>query len=65
MLLVSAGMFWSGYSGFSKGDGHELGLGIGSGGVFLILAVNRFWDIRQSKRDGRDHTIIRVKGNGS
>ena len=60
MLFVSAFMFWSAYSGYAQGNGNQLGLGIGAGAVFLILALKRFWDIRQAKRDGRDPTIMRI-----
>ncbi|WP_145916774.1 hypothetical protein [Erythrobacter sp. QSSC1-22B] len=63
MLFVSFVGFWSAYSGFSEGDGNRLGLGIGSGEVFLILALRRFWNVREAKREGRDPTIHRIKGN--
>lgn len=66
MLVVAAIMFNNAYDGFSEQDGHQLGLGIGTGGVFLILALKRFWDIRKAKRENRDHTIVRVtEGRGS
>ncbi len=63
MLFVSAGMFWFAYRGLQDGDASQLGLGLGSGGLFLILALKRFWDIREAKRDGKDPTIVRIKGN--
>jgi len=61
MLFVSATMFWSAYSGFTGGNGNRLGLGIGAGSVFLILALKRFWDVRRAKLEGRDPTILRTK----
>ena len=61
MLVVSGIMFWSAYTGFSQGDGNQLGLGIGAGAIFLILALRRFWDVRRAKREGRDHSILRIK----
>ena len=63
MLFVSAVGFLSAYDGFAEGDGNQLGLGIGSGSVFLILALKRFWDIREAKRKGRDATIVRISEN--
>lgn len=63
MLFVSAVMFWSAYSGFSKGDGNALGLGIGSGALFLILALKRIWDVRKAKREGRNPSILRIREN--
>ena len=46
MLVVSGIMFWSAYTGFSQGDGNQLGLGIGAGAIFLILALRRLNDDR-------------------
>jgi hypothetical protein len=63
MLFVSAAGFWTAFEGFAAGDGSRLGLGVGSGGVFLTLALKRFWDIRTAKREGRDPTILTVKEN--
>jgi hypothetical protein len=60
MLAVAGLMFKNAYDGFSEQDGSQLGLGIASGGVFLFLALQRFWDIRKAKRENRDHTIVRV-----
>ena len=61
MLLGSAAMLWSGYKGFADGDGVQLGLGIGGGGLFLIAALKRIWDVREAIREGRDPTILRIK----
>ena len=63
MLFVAFASFWSAYNAFIAGDGNQLGLGIGAGGVFLILAIKRFLDVRQAKRDGRDPTVLRVNEN--
>lgn len=64
MSFVSVVGFWYAYDGFTKGDGTQFGLGIGSGSVFLILALKRFLDIREAKRKGRDATILRISENG-
>jgi len=61
MLLVSGVMFWSAYSGLTEGDGNRIGLGVGAGALFLILALKRFWDVRQAKLEGRDPTIFRIE----
>ena len=61
MLLLSCSMFWSAYRGFVDGDGNQLGLGVGGGSVFLILAFKRLWDVHQAKRSGRDPSIVRAK----
>lgn len=65
MLLVSAYTFWSAYRGIGDDDGGQLGLRVGAGSFFLILALKRFWDVREAKRKGRDPTVVRIKENGS
>lgn len=66
MMLVAVIMFHDAYNGFAEQNGNQLGLGIASGGVFLFLALKRFWDIRKAKRENRDPTIVRVtEGRGS
>lgn len=46
LLIVAVGMSWLAYRGIVLGDGNRLGLGVGGGVVFLMLALKRFWDLR-------------------
>ena len=59
LLLVAGYMFWSAYRAFLRSDGGDLGLDIGVGGLFLILALKRLWDVRRAKREGQGPSIIR------
>ncbi|GAA0266078.1 hypothetical protein GCM10009127_01860 [Alteraurantiacibacter aestuarii] len=63
MLAVALYMFWSAYEGFASDDGNRLGLGIGAGALFLILALRRVWDRRNARVEGRDPSIVRVEKN--
>ncbi len=65
MLFSASVMFWSAYRGFLESDGNQFGAGIGAGGLFLILAVRRFWDVREAKRAGHDASVPRIKESDS
>lgn len=51
LLIVAVGMSWLAYRGIVLGDGNRLGLGVGGGVVFLMLALKRFWDLRAANRE--------------
>ena len=61
MLFVSIVMFGRAYNAFEEGRTLWLCLNIGIGGSCLFLALKRFRDVQQTKREGRDPTILRIK----
>lgn len=61
MLVASCWMFLLAYGDLGKRSAIYIGLDIAGGLFFMALAVRRLVDIRRAKREGRDHTIVRVK----
>lgn len=61
LSATSCWMFSLAYGHFADGNAIRALVDAGAASVFLILAIKRFLEIRRAKREGRDHTIVRIR----
>ena len=61
LSAMSCWMFLLAYEHFGDGNAIRSLVDAGAGAFFLTLAIKRFAEIRRAKREGRDHTIVRIK----